>query len=452
MLRMKKTLIAVLILAQSLLPVFTAFAQEINKKDAEAIKEKPADVEIDLERLKETAYSLVNKGKFKESYDLLLKDYPENKDDIEVNFLLGMSTFKLRKFDEAIKYYQIILNKDPDAHRVRLELARAYTANGQMNEAKKEFNAVLATNPPQVVGENIKRFLEMIEAQKNWYARVSVGFLSDSNVNAGPVAKSVLILGVPFELSTDTRERSDNGIITSAAFGYILPLSKSFAWQSEFAFNQTAYFRYSEFNSDQYSLSTGPSLKNATWAISMPLLYDYTEIGSDRYSYAYGISPQIQYALTERLILSASWTGQSKYYYTSHDRTGTAWSANGSLRFNISPTMFIQPGYRHTEEDTRKPYLDNKSDAVNIGFYAGLPKDFALYIQPSISWNKYEEKEAAYERARDDIQYVVNVNLSKGIGKGFSAALGYTYTRNDSNLTIYDYKRNQVTFQVSKSF
>jgi len=83
-----------------------------------------------------------------------------------------------------------------------------YTANGQMNEAKKEFNAVLATNPPQVVGENIKRFLEMIEAQKNWYARVSVGFLSDSNVNAGPVAKSVLILGVPFELSTDTRERS----------------------------------------------------------------------------------------------------------------------------------------------------------------------------------------------------------------------------------------------------
>jgi len=114
--------------------------------------------------------------------------------------------------------------------------------------------------------------------------------------------------------------------------------------------------------------------------------------------------------------------------------------------------MFIQPGYRHTEEDTRKPYLDNKSDAVNIGFYAGLPKDFALYIQPSISWNKYEEKEAAYERARDDIQYVVNVNLSKGIGKGFSAALGYTYTRNDSNLTIYDYKRNQVTFQVSKSF
>jgi len=205
---MKKTLIAVLILAQSLLPVFTAFAQEINKKDAEAIKEKPADVEIDLERLKETAYSLVNKGKFKEAYDLLLKDYPENKDDIEVNFLLGMSTFKLRKFDEAIKYYQIILNKDPDAHRVRLELARAYTANGQMNEAKKEFNAVLATNPPQVVGENIKRFLEMIEAQKNWYARVSVGFLSDSNVNAGPVAKSVLILGVPFELSTDTRERS----------------------------------------------------------------------------------------------------------------------------------------------------------------------------------------------------------------------------------------------------
>jgi tetratricopeptide (TPR) repeat protein len=398
------------------------------------------------------AVSLMNEGKFKDAYDLLNKNYQAHKDDLQINFMLGQCAFELQKFDEAIKYYQFILSKDPSAHRVRLELARALTASGQFKEAKKEFQAVLATNPPPVVGENIKRFIEMIEAQKNWYARVSVGYLYDSNVNAGPTAKSVLMFGVPFELSKDARERSDNGEMVSASFGYLSPMTKTFAWQSEFSISHTGYFRYHEFNSEIYSMSTGPSFRNTKWVISLPVLFDYSEIGSDRYSYALGISPQIQYALSQNIILSASWTGQSKYYYTSKDRTGTAWSANGSLRFNMSQSMFIQTVYRHTEEDTRKAYLDNKSDAINISFYTGLPMGMSLYLQPSISWIKYKEKEAAYDRARDDIQYIVNANLSKDLGKGFGAALGYTYTRNDSNIAIYDYKRNQVTVQVSKAF
>lgn len=364
------------------------------------------------------AVSLMNEGKFKDAYDLLNKNYQAHKDDLQINFMLGQCAFELQKFEEA----------------------------------KKEFQAVLATNPPPVVGENIKRFIEMIEAQKNWYARVSVGYLYDSNVNAGPTAKSVLMFGVPFELSKDAREKSDNGEMVSASFGYLSPMTKTFAWQSEFSISHTGYFRYSEFNSEIYSASTGPSLRNSKIAFSLPFLFDYTEIGSDRYSYAFGISPQIQYALSQNIILSASWTGQSKYYYTSKDRTGTAWSGNASLRFNLSQSMFIQPGYRHTEENTQKAYLDNKSDAVSLGFYTGLPKGFSLFVQPSMSWNKYKEKEAAYDHARDDLQYIVNANLSKDLGKGFAAAIGYTYTRNDSNLAIYDYKREQVTFQVSKAF
>jgi len=455
---MNKTFIALLIIAQLLLPVFTAFAQEADKQSPEiSVDQKPVEIEKNIDtmnaaELKKSANMLLTNGKFKEAYDLLNKNYNDFKDDLDINFLLGQCAFELQKFDEAIKHYRFILSKDPSAHRVRLELARIYTANGQLKEAKKEFQAVLATNPPAVVGENIKKFLNMIEAQKNWYARVSVGYIYDSNVNAGPKVNSALMFGVPFELSNDAKERSASGTLTSLSFGYILPVSKSFAWQSDFALNQTAYFRYTEFNSDQYSLSTGPSLKNTTWAVSMPVIFDYTDIGSDRYSYALGISPQIQYALSQSIILAASWTGQSKYYYTSKDRTGTVWSANGSLRFNISPTMFIQPGYRHTEEDTQKAYLDNKSDAINIGIYTALPKGFALYVQPSMSWNKYKEKEAAYDHARDDLQYVVNANLSKDLCKGFSLALGYTYTRNDSNLEIYDYTRDQMTFQVSKAF
>lgn len=401
---------------------------------------------------KKEAINYLKDEKYEDAYNLLSRCYESNKDDIETNFLLGQAAFGLQKFNEAIKYYQFIISKNPELHRVRLELARAYFANGQHKEAKREFEAVLATKPPPVVGQNIQRFLEMIEAYKTWTARISVGYIYDSNVNIGPTVDSVLLFGIPFELAKDLKAKSDSGYMASLFFGHVLPISRKFAWQSEFSFSHTGYNRYTDKNADIFSLSTGPSLRDSNIAFSFPFILEHIEIGSDNYSDAFGVSPQLQYALTKELIASASLTLQKRRYETNHDRTGTVWSASGSLRYNTGVDSFIQAGYRYTEEDTRRAYLDNKSDSINIGFYSGLPYGFSVFVQPGIAWIKYREREAAFDKARDDLQYIINANLSKSLGKGWSIAVGYTYTRNDSNLAIYDYRRNQVTTQISKAF
>jgi len=71
----------------------------------------------------------------------------------------------------------------------RLELARAYFVTNNLTASKNLFNAVLATNPPPNVQQNIQVFLQLIEARQNaqaptlnWTISSVIG--SDSNANS----------------------------------------------------------------------------------------------------------------------------------------------------------------------------------------------------------------------------------------------------------------------------
>lgn len=399
------------------------------------------------------AAALIQTEKFQDAYDLLLKGQTGNKNDVETNFLIAQAAFGLDRVEEAIERYQKILVTNPNLPRVRLELARGYAANQQNDLARQELNAVMASNPPQAVGENIQKFLAALDSQKEWTVRASLGYLYDSNVNAGPAATSVLMFGVPFTLAATSQPNHDSAITANVSASHVKPFSRAFAWQSDVALNHTDYNSLKSFNSDVISLSSGPSWKDSRYVFSLPVLIDHVEIGHNRYSESYGISPQAQFAFSQTLVFSGSLTLQDKSYASSPDRDGGVWSANGGLKVNLSEISFLQAGYRHTEEDAKQTFLTNHSDAINVGYYTMLPEGFALFVQPSASLVKYNEKEAAYDKAREDAQYTVNVNLSKNIGNtGFAFAFGYTYTRNDSNLEMFDYKREQVSAQISKVF
>jgi len=399
------------------------------------------------------AKDLLIDGEYQESYDLLMKNYEANKDDVETNFLLGQVTMALDRPEDAIVYYKGILARDPSLQRVRLELARAYASNRQRELAKMELESVMATKPPKVVGDNIQKYLAALSAQKDWSLRATVGYLFDSNVNVGPGSDTVQLFGTSFVLSPSSRAQADHGITANLDLNYLKPFSRKFALQGEAQYNHAGYFNLDMFDTDIFSLSAGPSFKDTTLTASIPLLFNYIMIGSERYSYAYGISPQAQYSITQNLLATVTWTGQIQEFYRNSGRTGTVWSINSGLKYFIETRGFVQAGYRHSEEETRQAFLDNTADAINLGAYIVLPAGFSAFVQEQVSFSGYDDKEAAFPHARKDVQYVTNLNLAKGIGKsGFSLGAGYTFTRNDSNIDLFDYRRHQVTVQLSKSF
>lgn len=417
----------------------------------------PESAPANADTIRSEAVRLLEQERPDAAYRLLKPLHERDEGDIGTAFLLGQAAMLSNRPAEAVTLYQAILVRDPNLPRVRLELGRAYAALGEAEKARNEFHAVLAANPPRAVGDNIRAVIESIPSQKRWNVRLSGGYLYDSNVNAGPMNGSVLMFGLPFLLSRDSLKRSDSGYTFSLGASHQLPLDGSLALQTDVQYNRTDYTTLDQFNSDIFSLSTGPTWRQGGNIFSLPLLFENVLIGQQRFSTAVGIAPQVLLPVTGRLFVNAAMTGQAKDYHVSEGvRDGTLWSASTGARYYLGQSTFLQATYRHGEENTREEYIDNRSNGLSLAFHAALPAGFSFYLSPGATKTRYAAQEQAFDARRRDTLYTLTANLAKEFkstgNAAVSVAIGYTYSHNDSNLTLYEYKRNQISAQISATF
>lgn len=405
--------------------------------------------------VKARSAALLGEGKALEAYALLKPAHEADAGDTGTTFMLGQAAMALNRPAEAAPLYEAILAREPNLPRVRLELGRAYAALGETQKAMDQFRAVLGSSLPPNVRENVGKFVGSMGRQKNWNARAAVGYISDTNVNAGPAASSILMFGVPFQLSDDARETRATGITALLEGGYFRELGASgLALQADAQYNRTSYTYMHTFDSDVFSASVGPALKKQAFVVSAPLMFENVRIGHARYNQAFAVAPQVTVPLSERLAASLSSVLQRKHYYVGGGlRNGSVRSISAGAKYFYRKDGFLQLSLRHARENTKVGHLDNRSSGLNLGWYAALPARSSLYLGPGFSFTRYAQAEAAFEDRRGDAQYNVVVNLSREFAAaGWSGTLGCTFTRNDSNLGMYDYNRTQVTVQFSKAF
>ena len=72
----------------------------------------------------EVAKSFFDSKNYKVSYEIFTALFKNNLDNKQINFYLGRSAFKLKKYDEAYSAYERILIKYPNENRAKLEIAR----------------------------------------------------------------------------------------------------------------------------------------------------------------------------------------------------------------------------------------------------------------------------------------------------------------------------------------
>lgn len=428
-----------------------AQAQSEPAKRAQVAAKSPSSLGV-----RKKAVALMNAGKFADAYPLLTEAQTDFPDDMDIRFLIGQCALELNKPAEAAAQFEAMLAVNANLPRVRLELARAYTAMKNFGQAKEQFNLVMATNPPPVVGDNVQKFLDMIEAQRPWHVRVSLSYLSDSNVNTGPGSPSVLT-GTP--TSQTVTGRSDNAWNLVGSLSHVYVVDNRFAWQSEASLN---YLDYAEENSSDlamFSLSTGPTWRLDKYTVSAPLIYDNIRVGHDPYNKSIGLAPQLQYALDDKTQLNGgftvAWRDHDKANAT--DRNGQVYGVTGGARIRLDEAGQLMPSVRLGHESTRQDYFDNDSVGVSLGYLTSLPHGYTLFVQPTVSRVAYGAADpflagicSGCNSARRDWLYQFTINLSRPFGKsGLSAALGYTFTRNDSNVGLNDYSRNQVTAMLT---
>lgn len=404
------------------------------------------------------AMVLLEKGQPQQAYTLLSKNMNQSSKDAQEWFLLAMAAKESgRPAEEPISYLEKVLSIDPKSDRTKLELASLLYKQGDVDKAKRYFNEVKANNPPVAVGKNIDSFMADAAANsKSWQLRAYAGLMYDSNVNSGPSIDSVLIFGLPFQLSTDAKKTADSAWKAGISFDHVKKLGEKSSWQSNFAVNQTDYKKVDTLDTLTLAASTGLGWKlGDKTALNLPLVYEQAKVGHDKsyYYYSYGISPQLQHQPNEKTVLGIAGTASKRLYKDQNERNINAWSISPSVNYQLGKADSVGAGLVFGKEKSRLDIFSNRLASANVGYSHTFQNGVKGNTTYTYTDTKYEGVEPAYTEARHDKSDSLTASVTVPLKQLRSDInLSVSHTENASSLNIYDYNRDQVFISLQKQF
>ena len=179
--------------------------------------------------------TLITQGQYQQAFALGQENLNEWEGDPDFDYAFGLAALESGNTNESVFALERVAATTTDSGLralARLELARAYFVTNNLTASENLFNAVLASNPPPNVQQNIQAFLQLIEARQNaetptlnWTISTAIG--SDSNANS---ATSNGLIDKPLigqiELDPAGQETEDNFSNTTMTMAYQYPFTR----------------------------------------------------------------------------------------------------------------------------------------------------------------------------------------------------------------------------------
>lgn len=388
---------------------------------------------------------------------VLTQAYGRNPADSDASFLMGQCQSAQGHHREAVGHYERMLAANPDLMRVRLELARSYAELGERDKAKQHFRMVLDSRPPTTVETNIRRYLAALEAGKPWSVELATGHIFDTNVNTGPGSRDITAFGLPMVLDDTSTGKRSHGWTTRASGRYVHAFDKDNAWTVDGSLSRVDYEDIDQ-DLESVGASTGPLLAVADGIrLALPVTVSYARLGGHGYSHQYGLAPRLNLAIANDVTAELSGGLAYQNYYETGEKSGVVSSGQVGATWVVTEKLALMPAVSVRHENTHSDWYNNTALGPQIAASAALTPTVSLYARQSYQAVRYGEAEASANGAtRNDKRYTTDLTLSWDLGEytveGLGLQVGYTFTRNQSNIQLYDYSRHQVASEVVYRF
>ncbi len=424
------------------------------------------------------ARELINQGKSQAAYALLAPQADEQAGEPEFDYLLGIAAIDSGHAADAVTALERVLAADPSNNGARLELARAYYALEADGLAKREFNQLLALNPPPQAQRVIDQYLQALELKKqkkqpkpNAFIEVGIGF--DSNITAvtNDFASGTQQTYDISLLPTDGNATLRRGSLYSFTGGwnYRKPYED---WIFDIDLNGSyrGYAKYSPYNTTSASANAGAGKR----------------VG--KHFFRGGITALTSWQETEQKSLTnetvsndrimVGLSGQWRWDINDTNQTAFTLQQN-ALRYadveinDINQTV-LSIGWTHALNDKALLFSNvfygvdvAQNDLSNGTNYSrnnvGLRLSAQWQIEPRISLfgssgvSKRQDKFAASRGVAalgkgEDTSLDLTLGSLWQVNPLWSLRGQLSYSRNDSNLNLYDYTRKELMITLRHDF
>ncbi len=419
----------------------------------------PARAEVDSVVIQ--ALELHRAGKPEEAYRLLLPLVEARAGDPDFDYALGLAAADAGHHGDAILAYQRVLAKNPNSAEARAEIARVYALSGDVDTARAQFDTVLQDpSLPDPVRQRFTRMVRDYDRQISGGGSDVTGFLDvsggyDSNVNTATDLTQITIplfavfgpgaLGPGSRASDDGFYEVQGGVSAVGAvgrqdrvFGSVLGSYRGNAEVGGFdqaSATGTVGVAHSFANRDTLSVS---GQAQQFW------------LGGDGYRRAYGAIVQYTHLLDGGRALSVS--GQAfRFNFDNQPLLDAGRLALAASYATRNVVASISGGKEETIVQAGDAQSNSFAD-ISIGVEKQIGAKLAFVGGLAGNLRRYDAPDVLFMTERHDERVDVSAGLKYLIADNVYVRPRVTYTRNFSNIPLYDYDRWTASIGVRFEF
>ncbi|MFM5908880.1 MAG: tetratricopeptide repeat protein [Novosphingobium sp.] len=384
------------------------------------------------------------------NYRALAAEEASKAGDPAYDYALGIAAADSGRFGAAIIAFQRVLAVQPNHAQARAELARAYAMAGDIDTARQQF-ATVVDDPslPDPVRQRFTGFVRQFDRQirgggsdLSGFAEAGVGH--DSNINAATDLAAITIplfaaLG-PGTLGAGARATDDEFYELSSGLSGVVGVGRQDRVYGSLLGNWRDNFGSRTF--DQASL-TGTAGYAHTFAnqdvVSLSGQVQKFWLGHASYRNAYGAIGQYTHRLDGGRALSFSAQWNRLDYDADPLRSADRFTLGaGLVTRNLSASLI------GGHEETRQQAGDHNSHSfagASIGAEFPIMEKLAVVGGAALQYSKYDQADALFLVKREDTRLDLSAGLKFAVMPKVFIQPKATYTRNWSNIALYDHER-----------
>lgn len=429
--------------------------------------------------------ALLEQNKFVEAYQAG-RAQPDQLGDPAFDFYFGIAAIDAGHSGEGVLSLERYLLNFPDNRSARFQLARGYFVLGEDLRARDEFELLLS----QAEGaekQAIERFLEALRSRESRYkpsasAYLEAGIGFDGNLNAGlnsgstPNIPGLGNLPALAGQSVSARERDSFTSLAGGAQG-VYPVAPGIALTGSVGFDARMHNEHQNDVFDQlnFGASVGASFLRGNSIYKLGLGAGQLAVDNQRYVFTTSVSAEWAYQLDQfnRFDLSgqaAHLSYDDMMVYPLKNKSTPRQSSDNSVRTadfygltggwthvfggEFKPVLKLSANYgeEHNQED--RPDLSRDIFGLRAtGFFSPAPRwgaSLGLGYQEAHHQDTFAFPGAT--ASRRDATWSLEAGISYQYDSNLSVRAEYSYTDQRSNIQLYEYNRDLLTFKVRYDF
>lgn len=390
----------------------------------------------------------------KEAVPVLQALEPSGFEPGQMAYLRGMAESKEGNYSLALEYFRKAQNDPKMAQEAKFQASMALAALNRVKEARQTMEEAFTINTQTQTADFAKRYMGVLEKRleelRPYHFSASFGFDYDTNVTLQPGGAGA---------ATQVAGKKDIVYTQSASGDYTFFVGQPFSITTQYSYLQNFHRRLPTFDMLSHNVSVIPTYNYQAGRFFLPFSYNYVDVQSDKYYTGYLLTPAVIHLLNENIGVEAGGRLSRKYYWfplTLPQDDRSARNLGGSLGmyyFFKKQTGFLQARFSYEHDYAGGSNWDCSSYHLLLAaLYPATPKlKFNAFVDllyqpynnhffngdPTVSLDKREDK-----------VLVTGLQATYEVLKRLEFNIHYFYTRDQSNVPIYNYKRHLVGCQL----